>query len=384
MYMPPRGAPRPGGGAVVEPLLAGDQLEGAAIGHGLAGVVGELDQHLLHLGRVRDDRIDVGRRTREHLDALTGHPAEARQAAGHQLIEVEHARGQHLPAAECQQLAGEARGAVGRPLDLVQVLPRHVGEPRLLLQQGHVADDAREQVVEVVGDAAGELTDGLRPLGLHQSLLELAAVGHVGAAADQAEECPLAVEARHGDVQQPPVLIVGPPHAILDDAAARAGPAPCGTARGGLPVIRMNAVGPAAPQLGAERAARELEPAGVDVVAGAVGRDHPQHDGECVVARPAGRVRGGHDGPMPRLVRATAARSCEHGELALGPAPRRAVDGAQRPGVPPVGADSGNRRERGDAERVDGRMVAEAGIHPRVLDDDGAARAATRARRTTG
>ena len=113
---------------------------------------------------------------------------------GDELVEIQHARRQHLAAAEGEQLAGQCGGPVGRPLDLAQVLATQGGEPRLLLQQRHVAQDAREQVVEVVGDAAGELADGLHPLRPDQALLELPAIGDVGAAPDQPAE--LAARAR--------------------------------------------------------------------------------------------------------------------------------------------------------------------------------------------
>ena len=65
--------------------------------------------------------------------------------------------------------------------------------------------------------AAGELADGLRPLGPHQALLQLAAVGDVGAASDQPPEPALRASKRGTrHVQQPAVLPVVPPHAVLE------------------------------------------------------------------------------------------------------------------------------------------------------------------------
>src|SRR3712207_2296859 len=46
------------------------------------------------------------------------------------------------------------------------------------LEEFNVAHDDGEQVVEVVSDAAGELTDGLHLLGLPESLLGLQALGN--------------------------------------------------------------------------------------------------------------------------------------------------------------------------------------------------------------
>ena len=64
-------------------------------------------------------------------------------------------------------------------------------------------DDAREQVVEVVRDAAGKLADGLGALGPAQALLELASIGHVGGDSHDPEECTVPTEARCPDVEQP-------------------------------------------------------------------------------------------------------------------------------------------------------------------------------------
>ena len=60
---------------VVEPLLPGDQLERAAVGHGFARVGAELGQHLLELVRIGHDRIEVRRRASRR-------PAPARPPAG--------------------------------------------------------------------------------------------------------------------------------------------------------------------------------------------------------------------------------------------------------------------------------------------------------------
>ena len=60
---------------------------------------------------------------------------------------------------------------VGGPLEAVGPLRQAA------LQEFDVADDDGEQVVEIVGDAAGELANGLHLLGLPQSLLGLQALG---------------------------------------------------------------------------------------------------------------------------------------------------------------------------------------------------------------
>ena len=118
------------------------------------------------LGNQHADFDVAAQRAAEHL-------LELRQPLG----KIDHARLQHLPPREGEQLAGEALAALRRVGDGVEQL-------QLLLvadvaaQPVHAAADDHEQVVEVVGDAAGQLADGFEPLRLPQrAFRRLAAVG---------------------------------------------------------------------------------------------------------------------------------------------------------------------------------------------------------------
>ena len=109
-------------------------------------------------------------------------PAEHRAQLGHHRVEVDDPRLQHLFPAEGEQLTGESRRPVRGPVDLQHVEPALVLVVDRPQQQLRVSDDGRQEVVEVVGDAAGELADGLHLLGLAELLLEdllLADVSHV-------------------------------------------------------------------------------------------------------------------------------------------------------------------------------------------------------------
>ena len=68
---------------------------------------------------------------------------------------------QHLPAAEGEQLAGQDRRPLGGGRDLPSAPARELGSSRFE-QLFRVAADHGEQVVEVVGDAAGEAADRLQ------------------------------------------------------------------------------------------------------------------------------------------------------------------------------------------------------------------------------
>ena len=93
--------------------------------------------------------------------------------ARHDGVEIEHLEGQDLFSAESQELAREH----GRPLrGLLDQLD--VGPPGVLLGQGGekqvgASADHRQEVVEVVGDAARELAHRLHLLRLPELLLEL-------------------------------------------------------------------------------------------------------------------------------------------------------------------------------------------------------------------
>ncbi len=84
---------------------------------------------------------------------------------------VEDARIERLAAREGEQLAGELGGAVGRVRNGVDVAAAPVfGEIAPSRRSRRRADD-RQEIVEVMGDAAGELADALHLLRVPQGLL---------------------------------------------------------------------------------------------------------------------------------------------------------------------------------------------------------------------
>src|SRR5947207_307755 len=85
---------------------------------------------------------------------------------GKALVEVKDLWVQHLPPAECQQLAGEGRRALGRLDDLIEMGSLWVGEIRLLSKEHAESHYGGQQIVEVVGNPAGELAHSFHLLGL--------------------------------------------------------------------------------------------------------------------------------------------------------------------------------------------------------------------------
>ena len=143
----------------------------AALRHRVARVHGEVDDHLLDLRRVGAHRARARAEHRDELDVLADQPAQHHVHVADRRVQVEDPRLQHLPAAEREQLARERGRAVGRPLDLLGV-PAQLRVGRAADQELAVPGDRREQVVEVVRDAAGEPADRFHLLRLAQLRLD--------------------------------------------------------------------------------------------------------------------------------------------------------------------------------------------------------------------
>src|SRR4030095_16434284 len=112
-------------------------------------------------------------------DVLADQAAQQVRQLGQDVRDVDDARLQGLLAREGEQLAHQVGGAVGILLDLHDVGEGLVAGAVAHQQQVAEADHGGQQVVEVVGDAAGELADRLHLLRLGELHLELLALGDV-------------------------------------------------------------------------------------------------------------------------------------------------------------------------------------------------------------
>ncbi len=104
------------------------------------------------------------------IDGLADGPAQEILQRHDQLIDVDARRDQRLPPREGEQAMGERGGAVRRNHRGVDVAHGALGASLVEtdLQQIERADDAGQQIVEVVRDAAGQLPDRLHLLRLPQ------------------------------------------------------------------------------------------------------------------------------------------------------------------------------------------------------------------------
>ncbi len=111
-----------------------------------------------------------------------------------QRIQVDDPRLQHLLPAERQQLPREADGARSAAFqDLGEQLAVRIAGVEAIEHQLAVAVDHREQVVEVVRDAAGQPADRFHLLRLTELLLQPLQLRHVARHADQPDHVALRV-----------------------------------------------------------------------------------------------------------------------------------------------------------------------------------------------
>ena len=140
--------------------------------HRVARIDRQIDQRLLDLGRIRTDRAEVPCERGHEVHILADQPPEHLAHLSDQVVQVEDPRLQHLPRAEGEELANQHLRARRRVPDDVQFLSfRGVGG-RVEQEQLNGAENRREHVVEVVGDASREPPHGLQPLRLLELLLQ--------------------------------------------------------------------------------------------------------------------------------------------------------------------------------------------------------------------
>jgi hypothetical protein len=92
-------------------------------GDRVARVDDEVDDQLLELRRIRDDRLQLGLNDRVERDVLADQPTEHLLREDDDVVQVERARVEDLPAAEGQELAGQRCRTVGDVLDSLELAP---------------------------------------------------------------------------------------------------------------------------------------------------------------------------------------------------------------------------------------------------------------------
>ncbi len=137
-----------------------------AIGHRVARVQDEVEKRQLELVAVDERHRQAVGQLDPHLDRRPDGLLQKRHHAAHEGADVGRRDVQLLPAGEGEQALGQrgaAAGALQRPVDQPRRLRIAVEVPA---QEVEVAEHGHQQVVEVVGDPAGQLPHRLHLLGL--------------------------------------------------------------------------------------------------------------------------------------------------------------------------------------------------------------------------
>ncbi len=142
---------------VIDRGVPGFDREPPAARHGVAGIDGEIEQGRLELAAVGLDLPESVGTDELDLDVLVQRPAQQLIDFRDEPIRIDALGRERLAPREGQQTPGQlgpALGGVdGDSCQRAQVLPAL----QLLTELFGIAEDDSQQIVEIVGDAAGEL-----------------------------------------------------------------------------------------------------------------------------------------------------------------------------------------------------------------------------------
>ncbi len=182
-------------GLAGQDLVVRADLERTALGHRVACVERQVQEHQLERACIRVDRPQLVRDLGDNLDVAAQRRTHQGRDVREELLEVDLLDLERLRAGEREQLLGEACAAVGRAADAFQHSLYLVGIVDVPKPEFARAEDCRQQVVEVMGEAAGQLAERfhfLRPEQLLAAVLELqlrlALLGHVARDLGEADQ----------------------------------------------------------------------------------------------------------------------------------------------------------------------------------------------------
>src|SRR5262249_6961734 len=127
----------------------------ASVGHSIACVDSQVHQDLFNLHWIGVHGAQIWSQNGTDCYVFHDGPAQQPFSFSYHPVQVNVARLQNLPPAEGQELPGEDRRLIRSLLDLSNLI-RQFRIQVSLLGQGSVAGDNGEQVIEVVGHAAGQ------------------------------------------------------------------------------------------------------------------------------------------------------------------------------------------------------------------------------------
>ena len=111
-----------GGVFVVEIDVGSVDPQGAAIGHRIAGVDGEVDEDLLELARVDQHGLQVGGERAVQLDVLAERATQQLLDVAYDVVDIDDLGLDDLTPGEGEQLVGQVRRPLAGQANLLDVL----------------------------------------------------------------------------------------------------------------------------------------------------------------------------------------------------------------------------------------------------------------------
>src|ERR1019366_4440966 len=161
----------------------------SAFADGVVSVVQDVQKHLLELVGISDDFGQGLVEAFDHLNAVTDEVVRAQvHGALQDGVELnELALRWHL-AGKAEQVLHDLLGALRFLQNHPQIAPRAFGELGVFHQEVGESEDGGEGIVDFVGDAGDQLSDGSHFLGVHQLGAQHGGIGHVGHDHDDAAD----------------------------------------------------------------------------------------------------------------------------------------------------------------------------------------------------
>src|SRR5207253_8008157 len=144
----------------------------ASFRHRITGIDDQVQDDLFDLPRIRFDEAQSRLQDGLQMDVLADQGLEHGLKVRYYGIQVQHFQVLNLPAAEGQQLACQGCGPPSRFLDMLDVFASKEIGSEAVDHKFTVAGNGRQQVVEVMRDAAGKPADRLHLLSLAKLLFK--------------------------------------------------------------------------------------------------------------------------------------------------------------------------------------------------------------------
>ena len=153
--------------------------QGTAVGHGIAGIHAEIQQHLIELDSIRENWGEVRREGGLDLDVCTDHIFERVKSVRDAEVQIDVAGFKYLASSESEELPCETRCTLGLAANFFKVKLGARTDFSFCYSHVGPTDDGADHIVEIVRDAARQLADGLEFLCFQQLFFERETLGNI-------------------------------------------------------------------------------------------------------------------------------------------------------------------------------------------------------------